>query len=195
MPDTIIENPILNSPFREPGRHFRFGDEGITNEIVESRRASAYFVPIPPPKKKGKQLQFETQWTQDRIQPNNQVNRIRERVKHWREGEYQGATQVTRKLLQYWTNPDRENKLFFCQYEARYRQWEQSRAGADGAANQTPPVFIVVCNNTNVSKLVFDYIGGWERSWETTRRHSFPASSHCLPTSTMADGRPARSRS
>ena len=55
MPDTIIENPILNSPFREPDRHWRFTDEGITNEIVETRRASAYFVPIPPPKKKGKQ--------------------------------------------------------------------------------------------------------------------------------------------
>jgi hypothetical protein len=24
-------------------------------------------------------------------------------------------------------------------------------------------VFIVVCNNTNVSKLVFDYIGGWAK--------------------------------
>ncbi len=54
MPDTIIENPILNSPFREPDRHWRFTDEGITNEIVETRRASAYFVPISPPKKKGK---------------------------------------------------------------------------------------------------------------------------------------------
>ena len=30
MPDTIIENPILNSPFREPDRHWRFTDEGIT---------------------------------------------------------------------------------------------------------------------------------------------------------------------
>ncbi|HKM52022.1 MAG TPA: hypothetical protein VJY33_01360 [Isosphaeraceae bacterium] len=77
MADTIIENPILNSPFREPDRHWRFTDEGITNEIVETRRASAYFVPIPPPKKKGKQLQFDTEWTQDRIEPNDKVNRIR----------------------------------------------------------------------------------------------------------------------
>ncbi len=73
MPDTLIENRILNSPYSEPARHFRFGDEGITNEIVGSRRASAYFVPIPLPKKKGKQLQFETQWTQDLIQSNDQV--------------------------------------------------------------------------------------------------------------------------
>ncbi len=25
-------------------------------------------------------------------------------------------------------------------------------------------MFIVVCNNTNVSKLVFDYIAGWQKS-------------------------------
>jgi type III restriction enzyme len=118
MPDTLIENPILNSPYREPARHFRFGDEGITNEVVETRRPSAYFVPIPPPRKRGRQLQFETEWTEDRIEANDQVNRIRERVKHWREGGYQGVTQVTRKLVQHWTDPDRENKLFFCQVEA-----------------------------------------------------------------------------
>ncbi len=43
----VIENPILNSPYAEPTRHFRFDDEGITNEIVENRRVSAYFVPVP----------------------------------------------------------------------------------------------------------------------------------------------------
>ena len=31
-------------------------------------------------------------------------------------------------------------------------------------AGTTPPVFIVVCNNTNVSKLVFDWIAGWEQT-------------------------------
>jgi type III restriction enzyme len=67
MPDTLIDNPNLNSPYQEPARRFRFGDEGITNEIDEARRSSAYFVPIPPPKKKGKQLLFETEWTQTRM--------------------------------------------------------------------------------------------------------------------------------
>jgi hypothetical protein len=50
--------------------------------------------------------------------PNDKVNSIRERVKHWREGEYQRVTQVTRKLSQHWNDPERENKLFFCQIEA-----------------------------------------------------------------------------
>lgn len=67
MPQTVIENPVINSPFAEPQQHFRFSDEGITNEIVAGRRISSYFVPIARPKKKGKQLQFETEWTQDRI--------------------------------------------------------------------------------------------------------------------------------
>jgi type III restriction enzyme len=42
MPQVVIENPILNSPYKEPGRHFKFSDQGITNEIVESRRTSSY---------------------------------------------------------------------------------------------------------------------------------------------------------
>ena len=35
MKQVVIENPVINSPFEEPQRHFRFTDEGITNEIVE----------------------------------------------------------------------------------------------------------------------------------------------------------------
>ncbi len=61
MADTVIENPILNSPYFEPNWHFRFDEDGITNEVVEGRRKSSYFVPIPPPKKKGKQLLFDTE--------------------------------------------------------------------------------------------------------------------------------------
>ena len=46
-------------------------------------------------------------------------------------------------------------------YEKYYRLWERnSEARAKGI---TPPVFIVVCNNCNVSKTVFDYIAGWEK--------------------------------
>lgn len=30
MPQTVIENPILNSPFQEPSRHFKFSEDGIT---------------------------------------------------------------------------------------------------------------------------------------------------------------------
>ncbi|MDO9586153.1 MAG: hypothetical protein Q7I93_06715, partial [Syntrophales bacterium] len=119
MSQVVIENPIINSPFREPNRHFRFTDEGITNEIESGRRISSYFVPIAQPRKKGsKQLAFDTEWTQDRIEENKLVNQIRTPVKLWREGGYLGVTPTTRRLLAYWLAPDREKKLFFCQVEA-----------------------------------------------------------------------------
>jgi type III restriction enzyme len=118
MPRVTIENPILNSPFREPTRHFRFDEQGITNDIVEARRVSSYFMPIARPRKKGKQIQFETEWTQDRVQENKRVNRIRQRVAQWRAGGHVGVTATTARLLEYWTNPEREKKLFFCQIEA-----------------------------------------------------------------------------
>ena len=114
----LIENPILNSPYVEPGRHFRFSDEGITNEIIAGRRSSSYFIPIARPKKKGKQLQFDTEWTRDRIEENRLVNQIRERITRWRTGGYAGVTPTTGRLLAYWTDPARERKLFFCQIEA-----------------------------------------------------------------------------
>ena len=35
MPPVVTENPILNSPFAEPTRHFRFDDE-VTNKRSDS---------------------------------------------------------------------------------------------------------------------------------------------------------------
>ena len=118
MAPPIIENPIVNAPFDEPARHFRFDDEGITSEVVEGRRESGYFLPIASPRKKSGQLKFETEWTQDRFQSSPRINRIRDRVRQWRSGGYVGCTRTTERLLQYWSDPDRERKLFFCQREA-----------------------------------------------------------------------------
>lgn len=41
-------------------------------------------------------------------------------------------------------------------YEETFQKWR--REGID-----TPPVFIVVCNNTSTSKLVYEWISGWQR--------------------------------
>ena len=118
MAQVIIDNPVLNSPYREPGRHFRFDDEGITSEIVERRRVSGYFVPIPAPRKKGAQLSLGTDWTDGRFRETEFINRIRERVGRWRQGGHVGVTSVTRRLLEYWTDAARDKPLFFCQIEA-----------------------------------------------------------------------------
>lgn len=120
MSQTVIENPVLNSPFTEPQRHFKFSDEGITDEIVSTRRVSSYFVPIPPPKQRTKsgQLSFDTQWVGERIKENDFINRVRGRVAIWRQGGYVGVTSRTKELLNHWQRPDRDRRLFFCQIEA-----------------------------------------------------------------------------
>ena len=117
----VIENPVINSPFEEPRRHFKFTSDGITNEIVEARRTSSYFVPIAKPRKqtKTKQLSLETEWTEDRIEENKFINQVRDRVALWRGRGYPGLNnKVTARLLDYWKAPQREKKLFFCQIEA-----------------------------------------------------------------------------
>jgi type III restriction enzyme len=118
VPPVVIANPILNSPFKEPSRHHRLSEDGITDHAVDGRRESGYFLPIASPRKKGGQLRFETEWTEDRFQSSPRINRIRGRVSAWRRGGYVGCTRVTERLLRYWSDPERERKLFFCQIEA-----------------------------------------------------------------------------
>jgi type III restriction enzyme len=114
----VIENPILNSPFEPPNRHYKFDDDGITDEIAPGRRPSSYFIPIAAPRKKVKQPTFDTLWTQDRAKENDEINFIRSRVARWRAQGYPDITPTTRSLLDYWQRPDRERRLYFCQIEA-----------------------------------------------------------------------------
>jgi type III restriction enzyme len=119
MADRVIENPIINSPYRAPARHFAFDNDGITDQVVEGRRASSYFVPVPRPRKRGAQQQLEfAELTADQIEKNQFVNDIRARVKRWRELGRPDVTPVTRRLLEYWTDPERDNPILFCQLEA-----------------------------------------------------------------------------
>ncbi|MBN2429391.1 MAG: DEAD/DEAH box helicase family protein [Deltaproteobacteria bacterium] len=47
--------------------------------------------------------------------------------------------------------------------EALYGHYEKTFALWDKAGIKVPPCFIVVCNNTSTSKLVYDYISGFEK--------------------------------
>jgi type III restriction enzyme len=115
----LIENPVINSPFAEPSKQFAFDDNGITNEVIDGRRPSSYFIPIAGAKrnKLGQQI-IDTEWTKDRIEENEFINSVRTRVRIWRQLGHPGVTPTTLQLLKYWTNPEREKKLFFCQIEA-----------------------------------------------------------------------------
>jgi type III restriction enzyme len=98
----VIENPVINSPFDEPKRHFKFTEEGITDETIEERRPISYFIPITRPRSRGRQAQLslDTEWTEDHLKENDEINRIRARVTIWRKGGYVGVTKTTSRLLE-----------------------------------------------------------------------------------------------
>jgi type III restriction enzyme len=112
MPDRVIDNPIINSPYREPSRRFVFDRDGITGEVAEGRRRSACFVPA------GRHLEVTTEWTLDRLRENREINEVRARVGRWRRRGHPHVTPTTRALLQHWNDPERGNPVLFCQREA-----------------------------------------------------------------------------
>ena len=119
MSKVTIENPVINSPFEEPQRHFKFNARGITEEIAEGRRRSEYFMPFPKPKKQSGegQMQFELP-DRDLREANAFINSVRTQVTAWRNSGYPGVTPTTRRLLEHWNNPENEPRLYFCQREA-----------------------------------------------------------------------------
>jgi hypothetical protein len=79
-----IENPIINSPYREPLRHFATGPDGQpTGEIADSRRSSEFFVPVARPTKRSAQLTLDAFGGPTRRQPNEIVN---ESARPWPAG-------------------------------------------------------------------------------------------------------------
>ena len=57
MTDRFFEQPILNSPYAYPARHWELDASGQpTQRIVERRRAASFVAPIPKARKRsGKQ--------------------------------------------------------------------------------------------------------------------------------------------
>lgn len=116
-----MKSPILNSPYVEPGRHFNADERGLTNEILDYRRPSSFYIPVPRAKTKQGQQDLnvvEGAFGTELQKENEFINKVRGKVKEWREADYQGITKASRDLLSYWRDETRENKLFFCQIEA-----------------------------------------------------------------------------
>src|SRR3989344_1957260 len=116
-----MKSPILNSPYFEPNLHFNADESGLTEEILEFRRPSSFYIPVPRARTKQKQLELniaEGAFGNELQKENEFINKIREKIKHWRESGDAGITKTSRDLLSYWRDETRENKLFFCQIEA-----------------------------------------------------------------------------
>ena len=111
MAQRTIDRLIINSPYAEPARHWHYERETRLFSLVEGRRPAGYVVALESSKAfddLGRFVEIPL------------VNRIRPRVKAWREAGYPGASSITRRLLEHWTDPQEyeARRFFFCQLEA-----------------------------------------------------------------------------
>jgi len=106
---TTVNHLIINNPYQKPNSHLKYVREIRKFEVVAGRRPAGYVVASESSKS------FDDPGVFIELPL---VNQIRIRVDKWREENYPGITSITRNLLDYWKNSERENKLFFCQIEA-----------------------------------------------------------------------------
>lgn len=120
---SIPQNPILNSPYDEPQKHWLIGDAGELTDIVKpGRRGSVYYVPVTRKTRTVQQtaLDFGSTDAEGRaFQENALVNGIRAEVARWRQlCSTQHLSHETQRLLAYWREGRMTPKPFFCQIEA-----------------------------------------------------------------------------
>ena len=132
MENNFFSQPILNSPYEIPLRHWELDPDGQpTQQILERRRGAEFITPIPKPKKQkkaakqmalvmdeGKGLSTEDQ----QYDPTGTINLVRDYVDKWRMIPDQNdwkVTPETARLLQHWRHFQFTSiRPFFCQVEA-----------------------------------------------------------------------------
>lgn len=121
-----VDSPIINSPFREPEYHWQI-ERGKPPVKAEGRRRASYFYRVPEHAGRGRKNKKQAELFESEKGEEIEleiVNLIRDRVKEWRSGSrsggiaYDGASPVTKELLELWRSSDRMQRLFFAQIEA-----------------------------------------------------------------------------
>lgn len=121
-----VDSPIINSPFREPQCHWQI-ERGKPPVKADGRRRASYFYRVPEHSGTGRSKRTQAEMFESEKGEEVDlalVNAIRERVKIWREGghssgvAYDGASAVTKELLELWRSSERMQRLFFAQIEA-----------------------------------------------------------------------------
>jgi len=131
--DLFFANPILNSPYEQPTRHWELdGDGQPTQQITDGRRPANYITPIPRPKTRRASESVEQldiiinegrglSNAEQQYDPTSAINEIRAQVDDWRTlpPKHWQVTPETARLLRHW----RQHRFagvrpFFCQIEA-----------------------------------------------------------------------------
>ncbi len=132
MNSQFFEQPILNSPYEYPSRHWELDASGQpTQQMTESRRLAEFITPIPKPRKrKGSGEQTQLPFDDDKgLSTDEQqydhtaiINGVRQYVDKWRallNPNDWHVTPETARLLQHWRHHNFSSiRPFFCQVEA-----------------------------------------------------------------------------
>ena len=131
MSNRFFDEPILNSPYECPLRHWELDEGGQpTTRILDRRRDVSLVTPIPKPRKRGqKELVFSA--LAQRLESDSQqysqaiagdINDIRQSVAEWRtlsDSSRWRVTPETARLLRHWRHHRFSGiRPFFCQVEA-----------------------------------------------------------------------------
>jgi type III restriction enzyme len=125
----FFEQPVLNSPYVYPARHWELDGQGQpTQKIIHKRRKAEFLTPIPKPKKnKGEAVDLDLFASHEHTRGGQQydptpiINLLRETVDAWRElpspNDWK-VTPETARLLQHWRHYKFSGiRPFFCQVE------------------------------------------------------------------------------
>ena len=136
MADTqnrFYDQPILNSPYGVPTKHWELDDAGQpTQHLIEKRRPSSYVTPIPKPRKASGGQAVQQQLVIDEglgltsadttYDVTGRINAIRDYVDAWRRipsPSKWSVTPTTVRLLKHWrSHPFAGIRPFYCQVEA-----------------------------------------------------------------------------
>ena len=133
MNERFFSQPILNSPYHVPTRHWALDESGQpTQQVIPMRRRATFITPIPKPRRRkkseteqqifvfdeGKGLSTQAQ----QYDPTSIINQVRDEVEKWRmlpnPKDWQ-VTAETGRLLQHWRHHQfNDIRPFFCQVEA-----------------------------------------------------------------------------
>src|SRR5262245_43016173 len=131
MTQHFFDQPILNSPYAYPARHWELDEDGQpTNRIMEFRRSARFVAPLPRRRRRPSAPQQARMpldegpglsTAEQPYGPDSIVGAIRQRVDQWRmllESAWQ-VTPETARLLRHWReHPFQGVRPFFCQVEA-----------------------------------------------------------------------------
>ncbi len=127
--DRFFRDPILNSPYESPLRHWQLDESGQpTHQIVETRRPAKLISPIPRARKRVAGNEQQAIRFDDGVSSSDQayteafINDVRGHVNRWRavvNPNHWGVTPETTRLLQHWRHHSFSSlRPFFCQIEA-----------------------------------------------------------------------------